>query len=99
MNLQSKIAAWNTVHFIFWTSYVSGLLRLYEDVLLHMDFIHLAQYLTRLPDTISADGLFRSIELVSMVTEKRSFVQVLAASRELRELNVANGANACNNGS
>ena len=68
---------------------LSGLLRLYEEVLLHMDFIHLAQYLTKLPDSINGDSLFRAIECISMTTEKRSFVQVLATNRELRELTAA----------
>ncbi|KAA8583484.1 hypothetical protein FQN60_014692 [Etheostoma spectabile] len=35
-----------------------GILRLFEDVLLQMDFIHIAQFLTRLPEDLQAHTLF-----------------------------------------
>uniref|UniRef100_A0A3P8V0X3 Rab-GAP TBC domain-containing protein n=1 Tax=Cynoglossus semilaevis TaxID=244447 RepID=A0A3P8V0X3_CYNSE len=55
-----------------------GILRLYEDVLLQMDFIHIAQFLTRLPDDLSGfeprfgpdDGLvFFSFQVFSALTK------------------------------
>uniref|UniRef100_A0AAR2LUG9 Rab-GAP TBC domain-containing protein n=1 Tax=Pygocentrus nattereri TaxID=42514 RepID=A0AAR2LUG9_PYGNA len=54
-----------------------GILRLYEDVLTHMDFIHNAQFLTRLPEHINAHTLFSSIAAVSMSCRNRKWTQVL----------------------
>ncbi|XP_066537570.1 TBC1 domain family member 14 isoform X2 [Hoplias malabaricus] len=56
-----------------------GILRLYEDVLTHMDFIHNAQFLTRLPENINAHTLFSSIAAVSMSCKNRKWTQVLQA--------------------
>jgi len=58
-----------------------GILRLYESILLQMDFMQLAQFLTRLPTDISADELFRSIESIKMTSSKRRFTHVLSANR------------------
>lgn len=56
-----------------------GILRLHEDVLLHMDFIHCAQLLTQLPDNITADDLLTSLSHIRMTVNKRSFAELLAA--------------------
>ncbi|KAL7875453.1 hypothetical protein AOLI_G00104160 [Acnodon oligacanthus] len=56
-----------------------GILRLYEDVLTHMDFIHNAQFLTRLPEHINTHTLFSSIAAVSMSCKNRKWTQVLHA--------------------
>ncbi|XP_037576476.2 TBC1 domain family member 12-like [Dermacentor silvarum] len=60
-----------------------GILRLYEDVLLRLDFINLAQFLTKLPEDMSSDVLFDAIAAIRMTVNKRSFAQVLAKHREL----------------
>ncbi|XP_039896757.1 TBC1 domain family member 14 isoform X2 [Simochromis diagramma] len=59
-----------------------GLLRLYQDVLTSMDFIHMAQFLTRLPDLIPADQLFQHIAAIHMTSRNRKWAQVLQALTE-----------------
>ena len=56
---------------------------MYQEILLNMDFIHLAQFLTRLPESMSAHKLFRHIEAVTMTIDKRRFGQVLASHKEI----------------
>ncbi len=56
---------------------------MYQEILLHMDFIHLAQFLTRLPESISSGELFSHIEAINMFSDKRRFGQVLASHKEL----------------
>ncbi|XP_067258279.1 TBC1 domain family member 14 isoform X2 [Chanodichthys erythropterus] len=56
-----------------------GILRLYEDILTHMDFIHIAQFLTRLPDYISAEEIFSSITNINMNSKNKKWPQVLQA--------------------
>ncbi|XP_065806297.1 TBC1 domain family member 14 [Labrus bergylta] len=56
-----------------------GLLRLYQDVLTCMDFIHMAQFLTRLPDLIPAEQLFQHIASIHMTSRNRKWGQVLQA--------------------
>jgi len=52
---------------------------MYEDILLRLDFIHLAQFLTRLPDNVSCDELFDCISQIHMTTsDKQRFSQVFA---------------------
>jgi hypothetical protein len=58
--------------------YFSGILKLHEDILLNMDFIHLAQFLTRLPENISSDELFQALDSINMTIDKRKFSQVLS---------------------
>ena len=41
-----------------------GILNLYKDTLLQMDFIHIVQFLTKLPDNINSTLLFKSIEQI-----------------------------------
>ena len=50
-----------------------------------MDFIHLAQFLTKLPEDISSNQLFRNIQAIRLSIDKKKFAQVLAGHREARE--------------
>ncbi|XP_023021601.1 TBC1 domain family member 12 [Leptinotarsa decemlineata] len=61
--------------FIFRTAL--GILHLHQDDLMEMDFLHGAQFLTHLPDDISSDHLFKSIQLVSTTIGKRTFYQIV----------------------
>ncbi|KAL2078218.1 hypothetical protein ACEWY4_025903 [Coilia grayii] len=56
-----------------------GILRLFEDVLLQMDFIHMAQFLTRLPDGLPSDPLFSCIAATQMLSGNRKWAQVFNA--------------------
>ncbi|KAM7385187.1 hypothetical protein PAMP_001283 [Pampus punctatissimus] len=56
-----------------------GILRLYEDVLLQMDFIHIAQFLTRLPEDLQSHTLFSAMANTHMVSRNRRWAQVFSA--------------------
>ncbi|XP_034040678.1 TBC1 domain family member 12 [Thalassophryne amazonica] len=56
-----------------------GILRLYEDVLLQMDFIHIAQFLSRLPEDLQAQMLFSAMANTLMVSRNRRWPQVFSA--------------------
>lgn len=56
-----------------------GILRLYEDVLVQMDFIHIAQFLTRLPDDLQAQTLFAAMANTHMISRNRRWAQVFSA--------------------
>ena len=47
-----------------------------------MDFIHVAQYLTKLPEDLSAEDLFKQIETIRLTMDKRKFTAVLSAHRD-----------------
>lgn len=53
-----------------------GILRLFEDVLLQMDFIHIAQFLSRLPDDLQSHTLFAAMANTQMLSRNRRWVQV-----------------------
>uniref|UniRef100_A0A673HJE4 TBC1 domain family member 12-like n=1 Tax=Sinocyclocheilus rhinocerous TaxID=307959 RepID=A0A673HJE4_9TELE len=53
-----------------------GILRLYQDVLLQMDFIHSAQFLSRLPENTPAHALFSCIANTQMISNNRRWNQV-----------------------
>ena len=57
---------------------------MHEDILLHLDFIHLAQFLTRLPDNICQQDLFAHIAQVRVTSasDGRTFAEMLAANKE-----------------
>ena len=92
-----NIVFWDSASDPIYMSYVSiivilihcflfqGILKLYKDILLNMDFIHLAQFLTRLPDTMSVHQLFTCIESVSMQVDKKRFQQVFNNNKESNE--------------
>lgn len=44
---------------------------------MHMDFLHGAQFLTRLPDDLSSEQLFKSIQFVSTNIGKQNFDQIV----------------------
>ena len=46
-----------------------------------MDFIHLGQFLSKLPDDIPAASLFQAISSISLTEQK--FTQTLAAQKEV----------------
>ncbi|XP_044276016.1 TBC1 domain family member 12 [Varanus komodoensis] len=56
-----------------------GILRLYEDILLQMDFIHIAQFLTKLPEDITSEKLFTCITSVQMQNSNKKWAQVFAS--------------------
>ncbi|KAK5908950.1 hypothetical protein CgunFtcFv8_016965 [Champsocephalus gunnari] len=56
-----------------------GILRLFEEVLLQMDFIHIAQFLTRLPEDLQPHTLFTAMANTHMVSRNRRWAQVFAA--------------------
>ncbi|XP_023602182.1 TBC1 domain family member 14 isoform X2 [Myotis lucifugus] len=64
-----------------------GILRLFEDILTRMDFIHVAQFLTRLPEDLPADEVFASIAAVQMQSRNKKWAQVLTAlQKDSREM-------------
>ncbi|KAI4893560.1 hypothetical protein NFI96_021352 [Prochilodus magdalenae] len=63
-----------------------GILRLYEEVLLCMDFIHIAQFLTRLPDDVSVERLFGCIACTQMTSSNRKWAQVFSALMKDKEM-------------
>ncbi|XP_060072002.1 TBC1 domain family member 14-like [Ylistrum balloti] len=62
-----------------------GILKMHENVLIQHDFIHCVQFLTKLPETLCADALFRSIESVRMNIDKKRFTQILAGNKETKD--------------
>ncbi|XP_043304302.1 TBC1 domain family member 14 isoform X2 [Cervus elaphus] len=64
-----------------------GLLRLFQDVLTRMDFIHVAQFLTRLPEDLPAEEFFASIASIQMQSRNKKWAQVLTAlQKDSREM-------------
>ncbi|XP_072802688.1 TBC1 domain family member 14 isoform X2 [Vicugna pacos] len=64
-----------------------GILKLFEDILTKMDFIHIAQFLTRLPDDLPAEDFFASIAAVQMQSRNKKWAQVLTAlQRDSRDV-------------
>lgn len=47
-----------------------------------LDFINAAQFLTKLPEDLSADLLFKSIDTIKMNVGKQKFSQVLGVHIE-----------------
>uniref|UniRef100_A0A8C4QI17 TBC1 domain family, member 14 n=1 Tax=Eptatretus burgeri TaxID=7764 RepID=A0A8C4QI17_EPTBU len=63
-----------------------AILLMFEEVLLRMDFIHMAQMLTRLPENLSIDELFTAIAAVQLQSRNKKWGQVLATlQRDWRE--------------
>lgn len=56
-----------------------GILKLFEGVLSNMDFIHIAQFLTRLPDDLPAEDCFASIAAIQMQSRNKKWAQVSGA--------------------
>ena len=53
---------------------------------MRMDFIHLAQFLTKLPDRDSYEHMFRSIDSIQMCIDKKKFTSVLAYRKDNRDV-------------
>ncbi|KAK0057348.1 TBC1 domain family member 12 [Biomphalaria pfeifferi] len=62
-----------------------AILNIYESILLKMDFIHVAQFLTKLPEDISVDHLFKEVENIRMHIDKKGFQAVYAMFKEPHE--------------
>ncbi|CAH2227883.1 jg21461 [Pararge aegeria aegeria] len=58
----------------------TGILHLYQDELKDMDFIAAAQFLTKLPEDLDPEALFRSISSVSMTLDGMSFEELVSCS-------------------
>ncbi|KAL3275588.1 hypothetical protein HHI36_020343 [Cryptolaemus montrouzieri] len=69
--------------FIFRTAL--GILYLHQEALLKMDFLDGAQFLTRLPDNISPDLLFKSIQTISTNIGKQTFSQIVNRYSSINE--------------
>ncbi|KAI5644142.1 rab-GTPase-TBC domain-containing protein [Phthorimaea operculella] len=65
--------------FLFQTAL--GILHLYQDELKDMDFISAAQFLTKLPDDLDPEALFKSIASVSMTYDGMSFEELAMKER------------------
>ncbi|RZF49182.1 hypothetical protein LSTR_LSTR008468 [Laodelphax striatellus] len=81
MNLDLACRVWDIFlrdgeEFIFRTAL--GVLHLCKDTLLEMDFIHGSKYLTKLPEDLPADQLFKSIAVVKMTVGKQTFEDLVA---------------------
>ncbi|XP_076992455.1 TBC1 domain family member 14 isoform X2 [Tamandua tetradactyla] len=64
-----------------------GILRLFEDILTKMDFIHIAQFLTKLPEDLPSEEFFASIAAIQMQSRNKKWAQVLTAlQKDSREL-------------
>ncbi|XP_015608140.1 TBC1 domain family member 12 [Cephus cinctus] len=55
-----------------------GVLHLYQEELLEMDFVRGAQFLTRLPENLQSEALFNSISQMSTTVGAATFQQMLA---------------------
>ncbi|XP_072476266.1 TBC1 domain family member 14 isoform X2 [Notamacropus eugenii] len=56
-----------------------GILKLFEDILTKMDFIHIAQFLTKLPEDLPSEEFFTSIAAIQMQSRNKKWAQVLIA--------------------
>ncbi|KAM4708554.1 TBC1 domain family member 14 isoform 3-T3 [Discoglossus pictus] len=64
-----------------------GILRLFEDILTRMDFILNAQFLTKLPEDLTAEDLFTSIAAIQMQSRNKKWAQILSAlQKDNREM-------------
>lgn len=55
-----------------------GILHLYQDELKDMDFITAAQFLTKLPEDLDTEALFRSISTVSLSVDGMTFEELVS---------------------
>ncbi|XP_060802473.1 TBC1 domain family member 12-like [Amyelois transitella] len=65
-----------------------GILNLYQDELKDMDFISAAQFLTKLPEDLDSEALFKSISSVSMTLDGMTFEE-LASCCDVEDEDVA----------
>ncbi|XP_054279659.1 TBC1 domain family member 14-like [Macrosteles quadrilineatus] len=81
MNLDLACRVWDVFlrdgdEFLFRTAL--GVLHLCQDILLQLDFVRGSQFLTRLPDDLPGDQLFKSIACIRMITGKLTFQDILS---------------------
>jgi len=62
-----------------------GILWMHQDALIDMEFFRLAQYLTKLSNTITADALFQNIEKINF--SKQKYQQTLAHFKSIAKKN------------
>lgn len=84
MPLDAACRVWDVFHrdggaFLFNTAL--GILHLYQDELRDMDFISAAQFLTKLPDDLDSEALFRSIGSVSMALDGMTFDELVLSEQ------------------
>lgn len=53
-----------------------GILKLFEDILTKMDFIHIAQFLTKLSEDLPSEEFFASIVAIQMQSRNKKWAQV-----------------------
>ncbi|XP_019381758.1 PREDICTED: TBC1 domain family member 14 isoform X4 [Gavialis gangeticus] len=64
-----------------------GILKLFEDILTKMDFIHIAQFLTKLPEDLPSEEFFTSIAAIQIQSRNKKWAQVLTAlQKDNREM-------------
>ncbi|XP_025051064.1 TBC1 domain family member 14 isoform X2 [Alligator sinensis] len=64
-----------------------GILKLFEDILTKMDFIHIAQFLTKLPEDLPSEEFFTSIAAIQIQSRNKKWAQVLTAlQKDSREM-------------
>ncbi|XP_018322531.1 TBC1 domain family member 14 [Agrilus planipennis] len=66
--------------FIFRTAL--GILHLHQTVLMEMDFLHGAKFLTHLPDDLSSELLFKSIQTMNTCIGKQTFNQIVERHKQ-----------------
>lgn len=57
-----------------------AILNLYKETLMEMDFIHVVQFLTKLPENINSTQLFKSIEQITMCIDDITFENLVSYS-------------------
>lgn len=65
-----------------------GILAMYQDIVTKLDFIQLALFLTKLPDSIECDRLFAAINSIRMTSDKKSFQDILTTFLATNSLQV-----------
>lgn len=65
--------------------YIPAILEFHQDALLRMDFIHSAQFLTKLPSSFTHQELFKHISQVTMLSrQNRRWKEVFALIRDMQ---------------
>ncbi|OWR42413.1 SWI/SNF-related matrix-associated actin-dependent regulator of chromatin subfamily B member 1 [Danaus plexippus plexippus] len=80
MPLDAACRVWDVLlrdgdHFLFHVAL--GVLHLYQNELKDMDFISAAQFLTKLPDDLDPEALFRSISSTSLTADGLTFEELV----------------------
>lgn len=70
------------MHNVYNYGFSLGIMHLSRNELLKMDFVRSAQYLTKLPDNLCADKLFKSIARIRMNNGSFTFEDLLLQYNE-----------------